>query len=182
MTNTRQRIAAKPTHQEFEFDYGHNVVYFKGDAIHLTPHEADLLHVLLTNRARTTPVDTLIQKIYGASEPQNAAVSIRVAIHTLRKKLRDTGITIKAEPRVGYEIDAEALPEVNRGLSDKILVAINMARGAGEHEIAARLQAAYDLAEAHRRKWHAARGSTAPGFLKPAEPDARAQNLLRPAA
>lgn len=178
--SARQRIAEKAGHQDFEFDYSHNVVYFKGDGIHLTPHEADLLQILLNNRARTTPLGVLIQKVYGASEPPTASVSIRVAMHSLRKKLRDTGIKIKAEPRVGYEIDAEALPELNRGLSDKILIAINTAKAAGENAIAARLQAAYDMAETHRRKWRAARGAAQQDVIKLTEPTARPQDVVIP--
>jgi DNA-binding winged helix-turn-helix (wHTH) protein len=150
---SRQRLAEKASHQGFEFDYNHNVVYFKGEGIHLSPHEADILQVLLNNRARTTPLGVLIQQVYGSSEPETAAVSIRVSVHSLRKKLRDTGIKIKAEPRVGYEIDAEAVPELNRRLSDKILIALNTAKASGEKEIVEQLQLAYDLAETRRRQW-----------------------------
>lgn len=151
--NARQRLVEEAGHQGFEFDYNHNVIYFKGGVIHLSPHEADILQVLLNNRARTTPLGVLIQRIYGSLEPDTAAVSIRVAVHSLRKKLCDTGIKIKAEPRVGYEIDARTLPELNRRLTDKILIALNTAKAAGEREIAERLQVAYDMAEARRAQW-----------------------------
>src|ERR1700676_297878 len=152
MRAQQQRSAEEPGHQDFEFDYARNVVYFKGDGIHLTPHEADILHILLNNRARTTPIEVLIQKVYGAMEPRTAPASMRVAMHSLRKKLRDTGLKIKAEARVGYEIDAAAFPELNRPLSDKILLAINTAKAAGEEAIAKQLQAAYEMAEIRRRK------------------------------
>ena len=174
--SARQPIAEPPSHREFEFDYSHNIVYFKGDLIHLTPHEADILQILLNNRARTTPLDVLIQKVYGASEPPTAAVSIRVAVHSLRKKLRATGLRIKAEPRVGYEIDADAVPELNRRLSDKILIAMNAAKASGEDDIATQLAAAYELAEARRRQWRAAHGARQ-DVIKPAE----AQDVLKAA-
>ena len=174
--STRQPIAEPASHQEFEFDYSHNVVYFKGDAFHLTPHEADILQILLNNRARTTPLDVLIQKVYGAAEPPTAAVSIRVAVHSLRKKLHATGLKIKAEPRVGYEIDADAVPELNRRLSDKILIAINAAKASGENDIAKQLEAAYDLAEARRRQWRATHGPRQ-DVITPAE----AQDVLKQA-
>jgi DNA-binding winged helix-turn-helix (wHTH) protein len=166
--SARERLAEKPSHQDFEFDYNHNVVYFKGAAIHLSPHEADILQVLLNNRARTTPLGLLIQQVYGSAEPETAAVSIRVSVHSLRKKLQPTGIKIKAEPRVGYEIDAAAVPELNRRLSDKILFALNTAKASGEREIVAQLQIAYDMAEARRRQWLATHGHSASG-TKPAE-------------
>lgn len=173
--SVRQRLAEKASHQGFEFDYNHNVVYFKGDGIHLSPHEADILQVLLNNRARTTPLGLLIQQVYGSSEPETAAVSIRVSVHSLRKKLKDTGIKIKAEPRVGYEIDAEAVPELNRRLSDKILIALNTAKASGEREIVDQLQAAYDLAETRRRQWLAAHGGPSQNTGNPAEPSTEPQ-------
>ncbi len=151
--SARQRLVEEAGHQGFEFDYNHNVVYFNGKVIHLSPHEADILQVLLNNRARTTPLGVLIQRVYGSMEPDTAAVSIRVSVHSLRKKLRDTGIKIRAEPRLGYEIDASTVPELNRRLSDKILIALNMAKAANESEIAERLQVAYDMAEARRAQW-----------------------------
>jgi len=166
--SARERLAEKPSHQDFEFDYNHNVVYFKGAGIHLSPHEADILQVLLNNRARTTPLGLLIQQVYGSAEPETAAVSIRVSVHSLRKKLQPTGIKIKAEPRVGYEIDAAAVPELNRRLSDKILFALNTAKASGEREIVAQLQIAYDMAEARRRQWLATHGHS-PSGTKPAE-------------
>jgi DNA-binding winged helix-turn-helix (wHTH) protein len=174
----QQRIAEEPGHQDFEFDYARNVVHFKGNGIHLTPHEADILHILLNNRARTTPLEVLIQKVYGSTEPRTAPASMRVAMHSLRKKLRDTGLKIKAEARVGYEIDAAAFPELNRPLSDKILIAINTAKAAGEDAIVKQLQAAYDMAEARRRKWRAAHRVTHQDVIKPTKPSDRPQDVV----
>lgn len=176
----RERLAEKASHQDFEFDYNHNVVYFKGTEIHLSPHEADILQVLLNNRARTTPLGLLIQQVYGSSEPETAAVSIRVSVHSLRKKLAETGIKIKAEPRVGYEIDAAAVPELNRRLSDKILIALNTAKASGEREIAEHLQVIYDMAEARRRQWLAARNMGNQTANKQAEASTPAQEGIDP--
>jgi DNA-binding winged helix-turn-helix (wHTH) protein len=140
-------------HDGFEFDYNHNVILFHGKVISLSPHEADILRVLLNNRGRPTPIGTLIQRVYGAHEPDAAAVSIRVAIHSLRKKIRETGMVIKAEPKVGYEIEASHLPELNRRLVDKILIALNVARSTGETEVAGHLETALNIAEMKRQKW-----------------------------
>src|SRR5580704_18252454 len=141
------KITSIPKHDGFEFDYNHNVICFGGKVIRLSPHESDILRVLLNNRARPTPIAVLIQQVYGANEPDTAAVSIRVAIHSLRKKIQETGMSIQVEPRVGYEIEASNVPELNRRLNDKILVALNMARSSDEHEIVIHLQRALDLAE-----------------------------------
>jgi DNA-binding winged helix-turn-helix (wHTH) protein len=152
INNSKSPLSIKHDHQ-FEFDYAHNAIMFRGDSIRLSPHEADILQVLLNNRARPTPMGVLIQRVYGAFEPDAAAASIRVAIHSLRKKIQATGMIIRATPKVGYEIDASNLPELNRRLSDKILVALNMARAGGDCDIVGYLEAAYDLAEIKRRCW-----------------------------
>jgi len=148
------KITNIPKHDGFEFDYNHNVICFGGKVIRLSPHEADILRVLLNNRARPTPIGVLIQQVYGAAnEPDTAAVSIRVAIHSLRKKIQETGMSIQVEPKVGYEIEASHIPELNRRLNDKILVALNMARSTNENEIVVLLQRALELAEVKRQKW-----------------------------
>jgi DNA-binding winged helix-turn-helix (wHTH) protein len=150
---THHRTVRTADHDGFEFDYNHNTIFFDGGVIALSPHEADILRVLLNNRARPTPIGTLIQKVYGGNEPDAAAVSIRVAIHSLRKKIQPTGMSIKVEPKVGYEIEASHIPELNRRLSDKILMALNLAQSTDENEIAAYLKAAFELAEVKRQKW-----------------------------
>lgn len=144
---------APPEDPGFEFDYVHNVLYFYDNVITLSPHESDILRVLLNNRARPTPLETLIRRVYGVNEPDAAATSIRVAIHSLRRKIRETGMQITSEPRVGYEIEASHIPELNRRLTDKILLALNVARSSEEHEIASHLEKALTLAEAKRRIW-----------------------------
>ncbi len=137
----------------FEFDYNRNLIHYHGLTIRLSPHESDILRVLLNHRARPTPIGMLIQRVYGMNEPDAAAVSIRVAIHSLRKKITPTGMSIRVEPRVGYEIEASHIPELNRRLNDKILVALNLAKANDEMEIAGHLQIALDLAEGKRAKW-----------------------------
>lgn len=134
-------LVASASSQRFAFDYNRNVVLFQSKVIHLSPHEADILHLLLENRSRVISLTTLIQRVYGVLEPDTAAVSIRVAVHSLRKKLAITGITIKAQARVGYEIHVEEVPDLDLGLSDIILSAFNVAQSSGAPEIAGRLQA-----------------------------------------
>ncbi len=152
--NTRNHaLVEEAEHKGFEFDYNRNVIFHDGQVIRLTPHEADILRVLLNNRARPTPIGSLIQRVYGANEPDAAAVSIRVAIHSLRKKIAVTGMTIRAEPRVGYEIEASHIPELNRRLNDKILLALNLANATDEKEIARHLELALSIAETKRQKW-----------------------------
>jgi len=148
----RQKIIEKADHKNFEFDYFRNVIFFRGRLIHLTPHEADILRVLLNNRGRTSSLELLIQSVYGAREPETAATSIRVAIYSLRKKLEGTGVEIRAQYKVGYEVKAAQVPELNRRLSDKILLALNQADELGERAIVDRLRAALQLAEESQQR------------------------------
>ena len=148
-----QKLVEAASHTEFEFDYLRNALYFKGEVIHLSPHESDILRVLLNHRARPILLGTLIQRVYGVNEPDQAAASIRVAIHNLRKKIQVTGMTIKAQPRLGYEIDAAMIPELNRRIYDQILLVLNRTLAAGERDISAHLQAALNIAEVRREKW-----------------------------
>jgi DNA-binding winged helix-turn-helix (wHTH) protein len=151
-----------PRARGFEFDYNRNLIHYGDGTIRLSPHEADILRVLLNNRARATPIGTLIQSVYGLKEPDAAATSIRVAIHSLRKKIKPTGMMIRAEPRVGYEIDASQVPELNRRLTDKILIALNLARANKQMEVAMHLQQALTIAERRRQERLAQRPLTQP--------------------
>ncbi len=148
----RQKLIEKADHKNFEFDYIRNVIFYRGRIIHLTPHEADILRVLLNNRGRTTSLESLIQSVYGQREPETAATSIRVAIYSLRKKLDGTGVEIRAQYKVGYEVQAAEVPELNRRLSDKILLALNQAEELHENAIIERLKAALHLAEESQQR------------------------------
>jgi hypothetical protein len=95
-------------------------------------------------------MSALIAKVYGIREPDAAAISIRVAIHSLRKKIKATGMQIRVEPSVGYEIDASRIPELNRRLTDKILLALNLAQADDDTEVARLLEQALSLAGKRR--------------------------------
>ena len=145
--NARLKLVECATHERFEFDYDRNAIFFQSKLIRLSPHEADILHLLLLNRSRVVPLGTLIERVYGATEPETAPVSIRVAVHSLRKKLAKTGVKIRAEARVGYEIDVAAVPELSLGLKDKVLSALNVAKAAGKNDVVDRLQAVLKIVE-----------------------------------
>lgn len=53
---------------------------------------------------------------------------------------------------VGHKIKASHLPEVSGGLTDKIRLALKLARAAGEAEIVKNLEAALVLADAKRQR------------------------------
>ena len=81
----------------FVFNYGQNVIKVRGKAIRLSPHEADILHILLSAGGDATPLTALIEKVYGSFEPVSAEGSIRVAIHSLRRKLQRSDAQIKTQ-------------------------------------------------------------------------------------
>jgi hypothetical protein len=145
--SARLKLVESAPHPRFEFDYDRNAVFFESTVIRLSPHESDILHLLLINRARVVPLSTLIERVYGGNEPETAPVSIRVAVYSLRKKLAPTGIRIRAEARVGYEIDMDNVPEMNLGLKDRVLSALNVAKAVGHRDAADRLLAVLRIVE-----------------------------------
>ena len=103
--NPHLKLVNNVSQLRFEFDYSRNAVFFQSRIIQLSPHEADILHILLKNRRHVTPLDALIHRVYGVTESDTTTVSIRASVHSLRKKLAATGIAINAKTRTGYEID-----------------------------------------------------------------------------
>lgn len=96
-----------------------NAIFFQSKLIKLSPHQADIVHLLLLKHSRVVRLGTLIERVYGATEPEIAPVPIRVAVHALRRKLAETGIKILAEARVGHEIDGDSVSGMNLGLRTK---------------------------------------------------------------
>lgn len=150
MMKNDNQLRDEAGYKGFEFDYNRNVIFDHGNVIRLAPHEADILKTLLDNRGRPTPMSVLISKVYGIREPDAAAISIRVAIHSLRKKIKATDMQIRVEPSVGYEIDASRIPELNRRLTDKILLALNLAQANDDSEVAHLLEQALAIAAKKR--------------------------------
>lgn len=80
-------------------------VKLKGEEIHLTPKEYDLLKVLATHPAQVITHRTLLDEIWGPNK-RRAPHLVNVCVNTLRKKLGEspTGTThyILTEPGIGY--------------------------------------------------------------------------------
>ncbi|MGI4854789.1 MAG: response regulator transcription factor [Janthinobacterium lividum] len=80
----------------------------RGNEIHLTPKEFDLLLILLRNPGRVMTHKTLLRSIWGpAGESQPEY--LRVLVGQLRKKLDGGSSTryIQSEPWIGYRLVAE---------------------------------------------------------------------------
>jgi two-component system, OmpR family, KDP operon response regulator KdpE len=80
-------------------------VTLKGQDIHLTPKEYDLLRLLVANAGKVMTYNILLQAVWG-SKQVNADHYIRVYINTIRTKLSDSltnGVRyIITEPGIGY--------------------------------------------------------------------------------
>ncbi len=95
----------------FSLDAGRHCVSLRGQELHLTPKEFDLLGLLLRHADRVMTHKTLLRAIWGpAGEDQPEY--LRVLIGQLRKKLeRGDGVRyVKSEPWVGYRLMAEGDP------------------------------------------------------------------------
>ena len=136
----------------FEFDIGGNVIRFQGRSIPLQPLETRVLRILLNNRGQVTSVTSLSRSRRGAHEAVSAE-SVREAISSLRQKLEGTGLQINSCQSVGYEIHAFNVPELNRRLTDKILLAMNQASGSGSQALIEQLHVALQLAKERERQW-----------------------------
>jgi two-component system KDP operon response regulator KdpE len=102
--------AARPARMvegEFAIDAEAHRVTVRGQELHLTPKEFDLLLLLLQNAGRVLTHKTLLRGIWGPSG-ENQPEYLRVLIAQLRKKidLPDQPSVIESEPWVGYRFRA----------------------------------------------------------------------------
>ena len=98
---TEERLAVG----DFCLDPAAHTVMLRGEELHLTPKEFDLLTVLLRNPDRVMPHKALLRAVWGpAGEDQPEY--LRVLVGQLRKKLeRGEGLRyIQSEPWVGYRL------------------------------------------------------------------------------
>jgi two-component system KDP operon response regulator KdpE len=92
---------------EFAIDTEAHRVTVRGQELHLTPKEFDLLLLLIQNAGRVLTHKTLLRGIWGPSG-ENQPEYLRVLIAQLRKKidLPDRPSAIESEPWVGYRFRA----------------------------------------------------------------------------
>ena len=145
-------MAGSVGESNFEFDIGGNVIRLQTRSIPLQPLETRVLRILLNNRGQITSVASLSRARRGAHEAASAE-SVREAISSLRQKLEGTGLQINSCQSVGYEIHAFSVPELNRRLSDKVLLAMNQAAGTGSKALIEQLHVALQLAKERERQW-----------------------------
>jgi two-component system KDP operon response regulator KdpE len=97
---------------DFILDAAAHKLSLRGEELHLTPKEFDLMQLLLRNAGRVMTHKVLLRAIWGPggdSQPDY----LRILVGQLRKKLdRGTGTRyIQSEPWIGYRLEAEGTHE-----------------------------------------------------------------------
>ncbi len=90
-----------------EVDLPARVVKRKGEEVHLTPKEFDLLRVLLRNRGRMMTHRSLLTEVWGPGYAGDTQI-LRTHIANLRRKIESDGESryIRTDPGVGYRFAA----------------------------------------------------------------------------
>ncbi len=94
---------------DFHIDPQQRRLTLRGQAVHLTPKEFDLMRYLLANRGKVLTHRSLLTAVWGSNSAEQPEY-LRVFMGTLRKKLGDDPRApryIKTEPWIGYRFDAE---------------------------------------------------------------------------
>ena len=89
-----------------------HTVHLRGQELHLTPKEFDLLALLLQNADRVMTHKVLLRAIWGPAGDDQPEY-LRVLIGQLRKKLDPGDGTqyIQSEPWVGYRLRPDSFPK-----------------------------------------------------------------------
>lgn len=103
---------------DFVIDADAHMASVRGQAIHLTPKEFDLLLLFAQNPNRVMTHKTLLRSIWGAAGTDQPEY-LRVLVAQLRKKIDTNGNAsyIESEPWVGYRFRSEPLAETDAELT-----------------------------------------------------------------
>ena len=94
---------------DFKVDPQQRLVQVRGNSVHLTPKEFDLIQFLLANRSKVLTHKAILTAVWGSSSAEQPEY-LRVFIGNLRKKLEldpRAPRYIKTEPWIGYRFDPE---------------------------------------------------------------------------
>lgn len=93
---------------DFTLDIAAHTATLRGEPLHLTPKEFELLAMLITNAGRVLTHKVLLRSIWGEGA-ETQPEYLRVLVGQLRKKLdRGEGNRyIQSEPWVGYRLNAD---------------------------------------------------------------------------
>jgi two-component system KDP operon response regulator KdpE len=96
--------------QDVQLDLVRRVVTLKGEEIHLTPTEYELLRVLMTYADRVVTQQQLLRTVWGVGYEDDIQ-TLRIFVAQLRRKLKEPSGQphyIQTEPGVGYRIRSES--------------------------------------------------------------------------
>ncbi len=96
---------------DFVIDADAHSIAVRGQGIHLTPKEFDLLLFFARNPRRVLTHKTLLRAVWGPAGDDQPEY-LRVLIAQLRKKIEGATRYIRSEPWVGYRFDPEGLDEL----------------------------------------------------------------------
>lgn len=82
-----------------------NALYYRDQEIVLAPQEAELVFVLARRMPEVVLRGHIVERLWGAKEPENVVTHVNVVIHELRKKLRSTGLQIKNYKDRGFALE-----------------------------------------------------------------------------
>ncbi|MFZ0661381.1 MAG: response regulator transcription factor [Acidobacteriaceae bacterium] len=109
--STQPQLPGEPIAQgDFVIDISEHRVLVRGEAVHLTPKQFDLLAYFALHPARVLTHRVLLNAVWGGNAVGQPEY-LRVAIGQLRKKIEvdDTPRYIRTEPAVGYRFTPEGL-------------------------------------------------------------------------
>lgn len=90
------------------FDRAARRASVRGEALDLSPREWMLLDLLLSQRDRVVTKDQIAQAWAQDGSDNNGTGSIEVYIHRLRRKLEESGLSIRTVRGLGYLLESEA--------------------------------------------------------------------------
>jgi two-component system, OmpR family, KDP operon response regulator KdpE len=94
---------------DFKVDPEQRLVEVRGNPVHLTPKEFDLIQFFLANRRKVLTHKAILSAVWGSGSAEQPEY-LRVFIGNLRKKLEVDPRSpkyIKTEPWIGYRFDPE---------------------------------------------------------------------------
>ena len=109
LRRARAGTSERLTAGEVTIDLGRHLVFRRGDEVHLTPTEFDLLRVLASEADKVLTHRQILERVWGSYAAENSQ-QLRVYINYLRRKLEDDPShprLIVTDPGVGYRLKAD---------------------------------------------------------------------------
>lgn len=103
--------AAIYQNRDLRIDYDKRLVTIRGETIHLTPIEYDILSLMAVNGGRVLTHKQILQKVRGTDQSESEYQILRVFVSNLRRKIEQNPADpeyIQTEVGVGYRLETPA--------------------------------------------------------------------------